>query len=136
MSNSPRKAERPGRPVELAQIITPSHVEFIGEQPGEEGLKATMRAIFEQAPQVFQRAYLARVSYGEPAVSSVVMCVRNIDSIEQTLQKGFKHMFGEISRRGDFYDWMIIGEEQERELRKVCLRSGPEISCHLVWQNE
>ena len=47
-------------------------------------------------------------------------CVPNIDSIEQTLHKGFKHMVGEISRRGDFYDCMVIDEAQERELRKVC----------------
>src|SRR5438046_905531 len=88
--------------------------------PRDDAIKARLRAIFQRTPQVFQRAYLARVSYGEPAVSSVVLCVRNIDSIEQTLQKGFNHMFGEISRRGDFYDWMVVGADQERELRKVC----------------
>jgi hypothetical protein len=79
-----------------------------------------LRRIFEQTPRIFQRAYLARVSYGEPGVSSVALCVRNVDSIEETLQKGFKHMFREINRRADFYDWMIIDEKQERELRKVC----------------
>ena len=122
MSNFPRKTKRPPGPVELAEVVAPRNVDFIGEQtdPADEQRKARLRLIFEQTPRVFRRAYLARVSYGEPGVSSVVLCVRNIDSIEQTLHKGFKHMFGEISRRGDFYDCMIMDEEQERELRKVC----------------
>jgi hypothetical protein len=122
MSNFPRTPKPLSGPVKLAEVIAPGSVEFLGEQadPADEQTKATLRWIFEQSPQVFRRAYLARVSYGEPGVSSVVLCVRNIDSIEQTLQRGFKHMFDEVSRRGDFYDWMIIGEEQERELRKVC----------------
>src|SRR3989442_15029354 len=99
MSNFPRKAERSARPVELAEILAPSHVKFIGEQtdPADERKKARLRWIFEQTPGVFERAYLARVSYGEPGVSSVVLCIRNIESIEQTLHKGFRHMFGEIS---------------------------------------
>jgi hypothetical protein len=41
-------------------------------------------------------------------------------TIEQTLQRGFKHMFSEIQRSGKFYDWMTLAEEQEQELRKVC----------------
>ena len=122
MSNFPRKAESRTRSAELAETLTPSNVEFFGEQsgPGDDQIKTRMRSIFERTPRVIQRAYLARLRYGDPAVSSVVLCVRHIENIEQTLLKGFKHMFGEIRRSGDFYDWMIIGEEQERELRKVC----------------
>ena len=58
----------------------------------------TMCMLFARTPRVFQRAYLARVSFAEPGVSSVALCVRNRDDIEQTLLKGFKHMFGGVSR--------------------------------------
>jgi hypothetical protein len=122
MSNFPRKANPSSGRFELPEVITPSRVEFLGEQtdPADEHKKTRLRWVFEQTPRIFQRAYLARVFYGEPGVSSVVLCVRHIDDIEQTLQKGFAHMFREISRRGDFYDWMILDEEKERELKKVC----------------
>jgi len=122
MSNFPRKPEpRPG-PIRLSEVITPSEVRFVGEQtsPADDELKDRMRRLFAQTPKIFRRAYLARISYGEPSVCSVVLCVRHVDSIEETLQRGFKHMFSEVLRRGDFYDWMILGEEQEHELRKVC----------------
>jgi hypothetical protein len=123
MSNFPRKPNRSSGPVKLGEVIVPPRVEFLGEQTdaADEQKKTTLRWIFEQTtPRVFQRAYLARVSYGEPGVSSVLLCFRNIDSIERKLEKGFKHMFGEINRRGDFYDCMMIDEEQERQLRRVC----------------
>ncbi len=122
MSNFPRKPKPSSGPAELGEVITPPSVKFLGEQtdPDDEQKKASLRWIFEHTPRVFQRAYLANVSYGEPGVSSVVLCVRNSDSIEKTLHKGFKHMFGEINRRGDFYDCMIVDEDQERELKKVC----------------
>ncbi len=29
-------------------------------------------------------------------------------------------MFEEIFRGGDSYDWLILDEERERDLRKVC----------------
>ncbi len=123
MSNFPRKPNRSSGAVELGEIIVPPKVEFLGEQtdPADDQKKATLRWVFEQTtPRVFQRAYLAKVSYGEPGVSSVLLCFRNVDSIEERLHRGFKHMFGEINRRGNFYDCMIIDEEQERELKKVC----------------
>lgn len=121
MSNFPRKTPRSTGPVELPEVIVPQNLIFIGEQtdPADEQKKATLRWIFEQS-RVFRRVYLARVSYGEPGVSSVVLCFRNIDTIEEKLSKGLKHMFGELRRKGSTYDCMIIDEEQERELRKVC----------------
>ena len=122
MSNFPRKAARASRFADPREIIAPSHVEFLGEQtgPAEENIKEGLRRLFTMTPRVFRRAYLARISCGEPSVSSVVICVRHTDHIEETLRRGFRHMFGEISRGGNFYDWMTIGEEQEQELRKVC----------------
>ena len=122
MSNFPRKPEPPSGPMRLSEVITPREVRFVSEQtgPAEDELKDRLRRLFAQTPKIFRRAYLARVSYGDPSVCSVVLCVRQIESIEETLRRGFKHMFSEILRRGDFYDWMLLGEEQELELRKVC----------------
>ena len=122
MSNFPRKPEPRSGPVELPHVITPPEVTFVGEQtgPAENEMKDRLRRLFALTPQIVRRAYLARVSFGEQSAVSVVLCVRHIASIEETLQKGFKHMFSEILRRGNFYDWLILGEEHERELRKVC----------------
>lgn len=121
MSNFPRKLA--SRPARLGEFITPPTVKFLGEQtdPVDEQKKATLRSIFEQSrPRVFQRIYLAKVSYGEPGVSSVLLCFRAIDSIEEKRQKGSKNMLGGIYRAGNFYDGTIISEEQEQELKKVC----------------
>jgi hypothetical protein len=123
MSNFPRKPAPASKIADPRELIAPLRVEFLGEQtgPAEEKLKEHLRRIFTaQTPNVFRRAYLARISYGEPSVSSVVICIRHAGHIEEALQRGFKHMFGEISRGGDFYDFMTIGEKQEQELKKVC----------------
>lgn len=123
MSNFPRKQESSSEWVELPEVITPSHIEFVGEAtgPDEDKFKDRTRRLFAaQTTQIFRRMYLARVSFGEPSALSVVVCVRHVDTIEQTLQRGFKHMFSEIQRSGKFYDWMTLAEEQEQELRKVC----------------
>ena len=123
MDNFPRNTQRSGWP-KLSEVFTPTHLKFLGEQndPADEKLKNFFRHLHSQAkPQIVRRAYLARVSYGDPPTQTVVLCERQSESIEEKLMLGpSKHMFGEIRRRGDFYDRMIIGEEQERELRNVC----------------
>ena len=120
--NSQRAPTPIGRWLELPEIIVPSNLRFIGEQigPAEDRFKASMSRLFAGLPPLFRRAYLARVSYGEFPVSSVVLCQRFIESIEHKLQGASKHMFGEIHRTGDSYDTMLIGEDLEQDLRKVC----------------
>lgn len=126
MNNFPRKTQRSSGWPQLAEIVTPSNLQFLGEQngPDEEKLKNFYRHIFTQMnlrSKIVQRAYLARISYGEPPMQTVVLCERQCERIEEVLMLGpSRHMFGEISRRGDSYDRMLIAEEQERELRKVC----------------
>jgi len=102
--------------------MTPSNLAFIGEQvgPKDDQFKARRRRLFAQGTPVFRRAYLARISYGEPAVVSVALCYRYVESIEHELQRGFKYMFGSVRHGADLYDSMVIGEEQELELKKVC----------------
>ena len=122
MSNFPRKLAELPPFFDLPETITPSQVEFLGEQssPEDDKLKNFMRRLFANPPPICRRAYLARVSFGEPGVSSVVLCVRNVEHIEEELQHGFKRMFSQVMRPGQFYDWMILDEKREEELRKVC----------------
>ena len=69
---------------------------------------------------VFRRAYLARVSYSEPHVCAVVLCIRLGEFVEKEVQQQYGHRFSDIRRSGDFYDTMLVDERMERELRKVC----------------
>ncbi|HLX68221.1 MAG TPA: hypothetical protein VKV04_01220 [Verrucomicrobiae bacterium] len=123
MNNFPRNTQHSGWP-KLSDVFTPTHLKFLGEQndPADDKLKNFFRHIYSQAKsKIVRRAYLARISYGDPPMQTVVLCERQSESIEEVLLLGpSRHMFGEISRRGDFYDRMLICEEQERELRKVC----------------
>ncbi len=122
MSNFPRKPESKSEPSRLSELITPSQVTFLGEQtgPAEDELEKRLRELYVQRPEVWRRAYLARVSYGEPSVCSVVLCIRLGEFVEESIQKQYGHKFSDIRRSGDFYDQMFIREEQELELRKVC----------------
>src|SRR5262249_54321373 len=103
-------------------IITPSGLRFIGEQAGptEDAFKLRMNRLFSVVPRVFRSAYLVKLSYGEPPIGSVVLCLRLREDTEHEIRRGFKHMLGEIRRQGDSFDQMLIDEDQERELRKVC----------------
>ncbi len=121
MNNFPRNYEQVSGYPPLTEIITPPRIEFIEEQDGgdEEKFKNFMRNVYT-ATKFVRRAYFVRASFGEPPVSSVILCERHIERIEEDLKRGSKHMFGEIRRLPNFYDKMIIDEEQEQELRKVC----------------
>src|SRR5690348_6625245 len=98
MDNFPRTPKPSSGWPQLPEIISPSEIRFLGEQAGhaEDQFKANMRRLFAVPPRICLRAYLARVSYGEPSVYSVLLCLRHTESIEQELQRGFKHMFREI----------------------------------------
>jgi hypothetical protein len=71
-------------------------------------------------PQMVRRAYLVRLAYDDSPAVTVVLCIRHVEKIEHELARGFRHMFGEIRRGGDFYDTMIINEAQEQALKQVC----------------
>jgi hypothetical protein len=66
---------KPSRP---AETFTPPTIDFIGEQAGpvEDGLKAKFRKAFAEMPEI-RSAYLARLSFGEPAGYSVGLCIRS-----------------------------------------------------------
>ena len=122
MSNFPRTPKPDAGWPKLAEVITPTSVVFLGEQndPADEEFKRRMVHLFSQSPSVVQRAYLARLAYDGSPAATVVFCMRHVEKIEHELLRGFRHMFGEIRRKGDFYDTMIIDETQEQALKQVC----------------
>ncbi len=103
----------------MPEVITPTSVIFLGEQshPADDQYKRRMGRLF---PNVVRSAYLARLTYDGLPTPTVVLCMRKVENIEHELLRGFRHMFGEIWRTGDFYDTMIIDEAQERALKRVC----------------
>jgi hypothetical protein len=122
MSNFPRERESESGASRPSELLTPSQVTFVGEQtgPADDEQKDRVRRVYARVPKVFRRAYLARVSHGEPRVCAVVLCVRLGEFVEKSVREQYGHRFSDIRRTGDFYDQMFIGEEQELELGKVC----------------
>ena len=122
MSNFPRLPRQTSGFPKLSDIVIPTGLKFIGEQvgPSEDGFKLRMNRLFSVEPRVYRRAYLVNICYGEPPISSVVLCLRLREDTEHEMRRGFKQMFGEIRRSGDTFDQMLIDDEQERELRQVC----------------
>jgi hypothetical protein len=107
---------------QLANTIKSRNGRFLGEESGPDydQFKATMGQLLGEMRNIVKRAYLARLTYdGSPAVS-VVVCWRQVEKIEDAMRSRYPHMFGAILRRGDFYDFMIIDEELEQQLSKVC----------------
>src|SRR5262245_17028048 len=104
MSNFPRTPKSVAGWPKLAEVITPTSVTFLGEQsnPADEQFKRRMGRLFSQSPNVVQCAYLARLTYDGSPTPTVVLCMRHVENIEHELLRGFRHMFGEIRRTGDF----------------------------------
>jgi hypothetical protein len=121
MNKFPRSPKPVGWP-KLSEVITPASVVFLSEQngPADEEFKRRMAHLFSQSPSVVQRAYLARLTYDGSPEPTVVLCMRHVETIEHELLRGFRHMSGEIHRKGDFYDTMILDEAQEQALKQVC----------------
>ena len=122
MNNFPRLPKPPTGWPKLPEIITPAGVVFLGAQDEatDEEYKRRMSRLFAQLPKIVRRAYLVRLAYDDSPAVTVVLCTRYMQNIERELTQGFRHMFGEIHRRGDSYDTMIIDEAQEQALNQVC----------------
>lgn len=121
MNNFPRKQQQSSGWPELSETITPPRIDFLAEQTGEaeEQLKNSLRRFYAEFPRV-RRAYLVQASFGEPPVCSVILCERFVEHFEKIYLRSYKHTFNEISRRRNFYDWLLLDENREQELRKVC----------------
>jgi hypothetical protein len=103
------------------QTFKPARIEFIGEQSGtvEDELKGKFRELFAKTPTVLC-AYLARLSYGDPAGYSVALCIRSTAGVDQPLQKRLAQLFTDMFRRDQYLDTLFIRDDQEQELKKVC----------------
>ena len=110
------KASRP------AEVITLPRIEFVGEQAGafEDDLKAQLRQVLQKTPAV-QRAYLARLSYGDPAAYSVGLCIRSTAGVDHPLRKRLAHIFTDMFSGDQYLDILFIREDQEEQLKKVCV---------------
>jgi hypothetical protein len=113
-----KRKVKPSRPPE---VIEPQRIEFIGEQAGrvEDDLKIRFRDVLTRTPAI-QRAYLARLSYGEPTGYSVALCIRSSAGIDHALQKRVGEIFAEVFRADEHLDILFMREDQEADLEKVC----------------
>jgi hypothetical protein len=109
---------KPSRP---AETIEPPCIEFIGEQAGpvEDDLKAKCRQVFAELPDI-RSAYLARLSYGEPASYSVGLCIRSGVGVDDPLQKRLGQIFTDTFSRDQHLDILFIRDDEEEELKRVC----------------
>ncbi len=109
---------KPSRP---AETITPPRIEFVGEQVGpyEDQLKATVRRVFACEPAI-RSAYLARLSYGDPAGYSVGLGIRSTSGLDHSLQKRLGEIFSDLFSRDQYLDILFIRGDQEEQSKKVC----------------
>ena len=113
---------RQSKPSRLTETIKPPCIEFIGEQAGpvEDDLKAKFHQVFAKVPDI-RSAYLARLSYGEPASFSVGLCIRSGNAaVDNPLQKRLGQIFTDIFSRDQHLDILFIRDDQEEELKRVC----------------
>jgi hypothetical protein len=112
---------RKPKQVKPPQTINAPRIDFLGEQAGpvEDDLKARFWHTFAGFPAV-QRAYLARLSYGQQSGHSVGLCIRSTSGIDQTLQKRLGQIFTETFNAREHLDILFIRDDQEQELKKVC----------------
>jgi hypothetical protein len=104
------------------ETICPPRIEFVGEQSGpvEDDLKARFRQVFRNSVNV-QRAYLARLSYGEPSSAhSVALCIFSSTDVDQSLQEHLGKIFTELFKPGEHLDILFVRSDQEEQLKSVC----------------
>lgn len=95
-------------------------IRFIGEQDGkpERALKSELQAVLTNASSV-QKAYLARVLYGDSKHTNVALCLYDSAPSSKTADScadAFQKMF----RRTEALDIVFLDSSQEAELSKVC----------------
>jgi len=118
MVSSAHQPER-SRPLET---FRPQNIEFVGEKTGqaEDDLKARFRQVFSGCPAV-RRAYLARLSYGEPTSRySVTLCILSTSGPDHSLLAHLGRIFAEMFNEAEHLDMMFMGDDQERQLKAVC----------------
>ena len=113
--------KRKPKPSKAPEIFTPSRIQFLGEQTGpvEDEVKAALRQILTGAPDV-QKAYLARVSYGDSTPYSVALCICSTSPEAPILLKQLGSAFAAIFKADQRLDILFMRPDQEEDVRKVC----------------
>jgi hypothetical protein len=104
------------------QRLTPPTTKFIGEQDGdsERDLKACFSELFRQEVRV-QSAYLTRAEHGDGTGIHVILAIRRRGGEDLSLISKLGKIFGDMFGSHEHLDMMFVGEDEERELQKVCL---------------
>lgn len=109
-----------GVPVERFDIADLA-IRFVGEQDGamERELKDRLSSAFP-LHRVIQRAYLARVRYGNEESDSVALCLRCEPAFDEVIVAAAGAVFHEMFNHSQHLDIMPVTEKQERELVVAC----------------
>jgi hypothetical protein len=101
--------------------IRVQEIQFLGEQDGppEQLLKNGLVESF-QIDENVQRAYLARVSFGEGSHASVVLGLRTRSGPEKRLVETVGSIFASIFGGREHLDIMFLTDTQEAQLSLVC----------------
>ena len=75
--------------------------------------------IFQGNPSV-QRAYLARVVYGDASEFHVCLCIESDAGEDPALVKAIGREFASFFRTDEHLDTLFIRDEHEAELKLVC----------------
>jgi hypothetical protein len=94
---------------------------FVGEQDGspERMLKGELSKLFLGRANLL-RAYLARVHYGDPKVTSVCLCLRAINGTDITLVETVHSLFAQKFGGAMHLDILFLELRQEEQLMAVC----------------
>jgi len=108
--------KRRSKPMEIRSGVS---VRFLQEHDGaaERSLKDALTALFRSSETV-QRAYLARVDYGDPKAFEVALCLRADENASLVAAVG--KVFANIFSSDEHLDTIFLTEARERELRSVC----------------
>ena len=103
------------------QKIHVPELHFLGEQDGvpERELKGCLTDLLRRDQRV-QRAYLARVGYGEQSPAAVALCLRSQSGPDRGLAEIVAETFASMFGAHEHLDIIFVDEEQEAKVSKVC----------------
>jgi hypothetical protein len=104
-----------------SEEIRVREIRFLGEQdgPSEEILKDRLADFFRRDRSV-NRAYLARVDFGEGENASVVLGLRTQFGPDKGMVEKVSTIFAGVFNAKEHLDIMFLTDNQEAELTKAC----------------
>ena len=93
---------------------------FIGEQDdAKRTLKGKLSELFGESKNV-QKAYLARVHYGDPKAASVALCLGVTGGADEQLVEKVHSLFPRQFNQAAHLDIIFLSVKQEEQLALVC----------------